>query len=58
MAKRALRLSKLSDWLEPGPVVLLAMARRGRANVMRLSWRTMMEFASLLHGFVVRARAL
>jgi flavin reductase (DIM6/NTAB) family NADH-FMN oxidoreductase RutF len=30
--------------LEPGPVVLLTTARKGRANVMAMSWHMMIEF--------------
>ena len=37
-------LSKVYQLLEPGPVVLLTTARKGRANVMTLSWHMMMEF--------------
>ncbi|HXY06185.1 MAG TPA: flavin reductase family protein [Burkholderiaceae bacterium] len=56
MAKRSLPLSKVYTLLEPGPVVLLATAQRGKANVMTLSWHTMMEFAPPLVGCIVSAR--
>jgi len=56
MAKRLLALSRVYTLLEPGPVVLLATAQRGKANVMTLSWHTMMEFAPPLVGCVVSAR--
>ena len=56
MAKRSLPLSRVYTLLEPGPVALLATARRGKANVMTLSWHTMMEFAPPLVGCVVSAR--
>ena len=36
-----LPLSKVYQLLEPGPVVLLATARKGRANVMTMSWHMM-----------------
>ncbi|MEN6535914.1 MAG: flavin reductase family protein [Bryobacteraceae bacterium] len=39
-----LPLSKVYQLLEPGPVVLLTTARKGRANVMTMSWHMMMEF--------------
>jgi flavin reductase (DIM6/NTAB) family NADH-FMN oxidoreductase RutF len=42
--------------LEPGPVVLLTTARRGRANVMAMSWHTMMEFEPPLVGCVISNR--
>ena len=39
-----------------GPVVLLTTARRGRANVMAMSWHTMLEFEPPLVGCVVSNR--
>jgi len=39
-----LPLSKVYQLLEPGPVVLLTTARKGRANVMAMSWHMMVEF--------------
>jgi flavin reductase (DIM6/NTAB) family NADH-FMN oxidoreductase RutF len=39
-----LPLSKVYQLLEPGPVVLLTTARKGRANVMAMSWHMMIEF--------------
>lgn len=53
MAKRALPLSKVYGLLEPGPVVLLSTAHKGRANVMPMSWHVMMEFDPPLVGCVV-----
>ncbi|MDP2825577.1 MAG: hypothetical protein Q8O52_23200 [Sulfuritalea sp.] len=38
MVKRAYPLSKVYGLLEPGPVLLLTTAHRGRANVMAMSW--------------------
>ncbi len=39
-----LPLSKVYQLLEPGPVVLLTTAHKGRANVMTMSWHMMVEF--------------
>jgi flavin reductase (DIM6/NTAB) family NADH-FMN oxidoreductase RutF len=39
-----LPLSKVYQLLEPGPVVLLTTASKGRANVMAMSWHMMVEF--------------
>jgi flavin reductase (DIM6/NTAB) family NADH-FMN oxidoreductase RutF len=50
---KALPLSKVYQLLEPGPVVLLTTAHRGRANVMTMSWHMMMEFEPPLVGCVV-----
>ena len=56
MPKRSLPLSRVYRLLEPGPVVLLATARNGRANVMTMSWHLMMEFEPPLVGCVVSGR--
>jgi len=41
---KPLALSKVYQLLEPGPVVLLTTACKGRANVMTMSWHMMVEF--------------
>ena len=56
MAKRSFPLSKVYGLLEPGPVLLLTTAHKGRANVMTMSWHTMMEFEPPLVGCVVSGR--
>jgi flavin reductase (DIM6/NTAB) family NADH-FMN oxidoreductase RutF len=56
MAKRAYPLSKVYGLLEPGPVVLLTTRHKGRANVMPMSWHTMMEFEPPLVGCIVSGR--
>lgn len=56
MAKRSLPLSRVYGLLEPGPVLLLTTAQDGRANVMAMSWHTMMEFEPPLVGCVVSGR--
>jgi flavin reductase (DIM6/NTAB) family NADH-FMN oxidoreductase RutF len=53
MAKRSLPLSRVYGLLEPGPVVMLTTAHKGKANVMTMSWLTMMEFEPPLVGCVV-----
>ncbi|MCW5771541.1 MAG: flavin reductase family protein [Rhodospirillaceae bacterium] len=50
---RNLPLAKVYGLLEPGPVVLVATAHRGRANLMTMSWHTMMDFEPPLVGCVV-----
>lgn len=48
-----LPLPKVYQLLEPGPVVLLTTAYKGRANVMAMSWHMMIEFEPPLVGCVV-----
>ena len=54
--KRSLPLARVYRLLEPGPVVLLTTAHRGRMNVMTMSWHTMLEFEPPLVGCVVSNR--
>ena len=56
MPKRSLPLSQVYRLLEPGPVVLVTTARKGRPNVMAMSWYTMMEFEPPLIGCVISNR--
>lgn len=39
-----LALSKVYQFLEPGPVVMLTTAHKGRSNVMTMSWHMCVEF--------------
>jgi flavin reductase (DIM6/NTAB) family NADH-FMN oxidoreductase RutF len=56
MKKRSLPLGRVYQHLEPGPAVLVTTARDGRANVMAMSWHTMMEFEPPLVGCVISNR--
>lgn len=56
MRKRAYPLSKVYGLLEPGPVVLVTTARKEHANIMTMSWHTMMEFEPPLIGCVISGR--
>ena len=56
MKKRSLALGKVYGLLEPGPVLLLSTRHKGRANVMAMSWHTMMDFDPPLVGCVVSGR--
>ena len=56
MKKKSFPLSEVYRLLEPGPVVLVTTARAGRANVMPMSWHTMMEFEPPLVGCVISSR--
>jgi len=46
-------LAKVFHLIEPGPVVLLTTAGKSGANVMTMSWHTMMEFVPPLIGCVI-----
>ena len=48
-----LPLAKVYQLLEPGPVVLLTTAQKGRADVMTMSWHMMVEFEPPLVACVV-----
>ena len=50
---KPLPLSKVYQLIEPGPVVLLATARKNRADVMTMSWLMPMEFEPPLIACIV-----
>ena len=50
---KTLPLSEAYQLLEPGPVVLLTTAHKGRANVMTMSWHMMVEFEPPLVACIV-----
>jgi flavin reductase (DIM6/NTAB) family NADH-FMN oxidoreductase RutF len=50
---KELPLANVYQLLEPGPVVLLATAHKGRANVMTMSWHMMVEFEPPLVACIV-----
>ena len=56
MRKKRFALSRVYRLLESGPVVMVTTARVGRANIMTMSWHTMMEFEPPLVGCVVSDR--
>ena len=56
MKKRALPLSRVYRLLEPGPVVMVTTACNGRANIMTMSWHTMIDFEPPIVGCVISNR--
>jgi flavin reductase (DIM6/NTAB) family NADH-FMN oxidoreductase RutF len=54
--KKVFPLASVYRLLEPGPVVLLTTAHKGRVNVMPMSWHTMIDFEPPLLGCVVSNR--
>jgi flavin reductase (DIM6/NTAB) family NADH-FMN oxidoreductase RutF len=56
MPKKSYPLSKVYRLLEPGPVVMVTTAGKERANIMTMSWHTMLEFEPPLVGCVISNR--
>lgn len=56
MNKKSIPLSEVYRYLEPGPVVLVTTARDGKANVMTMSWLTMIDFEPPIVGCVMSDR--
>ena len=56
MTKKSFSLSKVYGLIEPGPVVLVTTADKERANIMTMSWHTMIEFEPPLVGCVISNR--
>jgi len=54
--KKSFPLSRAYSLLDPGPVVMVTTAQKGRANVMTMSWQTMLEFEPPLVGCVISGR--
>jgi flavin reductase (DIM6/NTAB) family NADH-FMN oxidoreductase RutF len=54
--KSNLPLSQVYRLLEPGPVVMVTTSHKGRANIMTMSWLTMMDFEPPLVGCVMSDR--
>lgn len=56
MIKQSYPLSEVYRLLEPGPVVLVTTAGKDKANIMTMSWHTMLEFEPPLLGCVISNR--
>ena len=48
-------VSNVRRYLEPGPIVLVSSACRGKANIMTLGWHTVLEFSPSLVGLMISA---
>src|SRR5919202_2160921 len=46
-------VSQVRRYLEPGPIVLVSSAWRGKTNIMTLGWHTVMEFTPSLVGCMI-----
>ncbi len=51
--KRDFPVAGIRQFLEPGPIVLVSSAWRGKSNIMTMGWHTVMEFVPSLVGCVI-----
>jgi flavin reductase (DIM6/NTAB) family NADH-FMN oxidoreductase RutF len=56
MTKKALSLSRAYQLLEPGPVVMVSTAHKGKANIMTMSWHMMVDFEPPMVAIVLSNR--
>ena len=56
MVKKSFPLSRVYQLLEPGPVVLVSTARKGKSNIMAMSWHMMIDFEPPIVGCVISNR--
>ncbi|MDE2181572.1 MAG: flavin reductase family protein [Alphaproteobacteria bacterium] len=52
-AKKDYPLHLIRRHLEPGPVVLVSSAWKGKTNIMTMGWHMMMEFTPALFGCII-----
>lgn len=51
--KKKLTLGSVYKLIEPGPVVMVTTSDRGKANIMTMSWHTMIDFEPPICGCVI-----
>jgi flavin reductase (DIM6/NTAB) family NADH-FMN oxidoreductase RutF len=51
--KRDFPVSDVRRFLEPGPIVLVSSAWKGRRNIMTMGWHMVMEFTPSLIGCII-----
>jgi flavin reductase (DIM6/NTAB) family NADH-FMN oxidoreductase RutF len=51
--KKDFPVSDIRRFLEPGPVVLVSSAWKGKTNIMTMGWHSVMEFTPSLVGCVI-----
>src|SRR5204863_4497081 len=51
--KRDFPVHEIRRFLEPGPVVLVSSAWRGKTNIMTMGWHTVLEFQPSLVGCLI-----
>ena len=52
-SKKDFPVSNVRQLLEPGPIVLVSSAWKGKDNIMTMGWHTVMEFSPSLIGCVI-----
>jgi flavin reductase (DIM6/NTAB) family NADH-FMN oxidoreductase RutF len=52
-SKKDFPVAKIRQILEPGPVVLVSSAWKGRNNIMTMGWHAVIEFSPSLVGCVI-----
>ncbi len=53
--KQSFPVEKVRRYLEPGPIVLVSSAYKGKRNIMTMGWHTVMEFSPSLVGCIISA---
>ena len=51
--KKDFPVSEIRRYLEPGPIVLVSSAAKGKTNIMTMGWHTVMEFSPSLVGCMI-----
>jgi flavin reductase (DIM6/NTAB) family NADH-FMN oxidoreductase RutF len=51
--KKDFPVAEIRRFLEPGPVVLVSSAWKGKSNIMTMGWHTVMEFMPSLIGCII-----
>ena len=51
--KKDFPVSQIRRFLEPGPIVLVSSASKGKTNIMTMGWHTVMEFEPSLVGCMI-----
>jgi hypothetical protein len=51
--KKKFAVSQIRRFLEPGPIVLVSSASKGKTNIMTMGWHTVMEFEPSLVGCMI-----
>jgi len=51
--KKDFPVSEIRRFLEPGPVVFVSSAWKGKANIMTMGWHLVMEFSPSLIGCII-----